>query len=165
MSLKKVRMESIPISASQKSLTLLVAEDDEDDRNFIKNAWEEGCIPNDLRFVEDGEELTDYLSRMGKYSDPASSPRPTVILLDLNMPRKNGHEALLEIKSNPKFSQIPIIVLTSSKAEEDICRSYDCGANSFIIKPVTHESLVYVLGIVEKYWLKIVRLAPENIGK
>jgi CheY-like chemotaxis protein len=114
--------------------------------------------------VEDGEELTEYLNHTGRYSDPASAPRPAVILLDLNMPKKDGREALREIKVNPELRRIPIIVLTTSKADEDICRSYDLGANSYITKPVTFGALVDVLQVLGRYWIEIVDLPPENIG-
>jgi CheY-like chemotaxis protein len=149
---------------SRESLTILVADDDEDDRSFIRKAWEKGRAANNLRFVEDGEELTEYLNHTGRYSDPASAPRPAVILLDLNMPKKDGREALREIKVNPELRRIPIIVLTTSKADEDICRSYDLGANSYITKPVTFGALVDVLQVLGRYWIEIVDLPPENIG-
>ncbi len=144
------------MSDSRKPLTVLVADDDEDDRSFIKKAWDKSRAANDLRFVEDGEELTEYLNHTGRYSDPASAPRPAVILLDLNMPKKDGREALKEIKDNPDLRKIPVVVLTASKAEEDIYRSYDLGANSFITKPVTFEALVEVLRVLGKYWIGIV---------
>jgi CheY-like chemotaxis protein len=152
------------MSARRKSLTVLVADDDDDDRGYIRKAWEKSRVSNDLRFVEDGEELTEYLNRTGRYSDPASSPRPAVILLDLNMPKKDGREALREIKADPKLRQIPIIVLTTSQADEDILRSSDLGANSYITKPVTFGALVDVLQVLGKYWIEIVDLPPEIIG-
>jgi CheY-like chemotaxis protein len=153
------------MSASRRRpLTVLVADDDEDDRSFICKAWNKSRAANDLRFVEDGEELTEYLNHSGRYIDPASAPRPAVILLDLNMPKKDGREALREIKANPELRQIPVIVLTTSKADEDICRSYDLGANSYITKPVTFAALVDVLQILGKYWIEIVDLPPEKIG-
>jgi len=148
------------MNAPRQTLTVLVADDDEDDRSFIRKAWSKSRVSNDLRFVEDGEELTDYLRHKGAYSEPDTSPRPGVILLDLNMPRKDGREALREIKADPDLRQIPIVILTTSQADEDICRSYDLGANSFITKPVTFGALVDVLQILEKYWIEIVDLAP-----
>src|SRR5918995_7101759 len=111
-----------------KPITILMADDDPDDRQLTLEAFEEAKLANDLRFVEDGVELLDYLNRRGKYADPASSPRPSIILLDLNMPRKDGREALEEIKSDPRFRAIRVIVLTTSKAEEDVVRSYDLSA-------------------------------------
>jgi CheY-like chemotaxis protein len=152
------------VSAKEQHLTVLVADDDDDDRGLIWKAWRKNHSSSYLRFVDDGEELTDYLNHVGRYSDPASAPRPAVILLDLNMPRKDGREALREIKANPKLCQIPIIVLTTSKADEDICRSYELGANSYITKPVTFGSLVDVLQVLGKYWIEIVDLPPKSIG-
>ena len=121
-------------------------------------------LVNDLRFVFDGEELLDYLYHRGRFSDPASSPRPGIIFLDLNMPKKDGREALRELKSNPSFRQIPIIVLTTSKAEEDIYRTYDLGANSYITKPVTFPGLVQVMNDLGRYWFEIVDLPTDTAG-
>ncbi|HEX3109558.1 MAG TPA: response regulator, partial [Thermoanaerobaculia bacterium] len=127
-----------------KPIVILLADDDEEDRMLAKDALAESRVVNDLRCVEDGDELLDYLYRRNKYAgDPA--PPPGLILLDLNMPRKDGREALREIKADPDLRRIPIIVLTTSKAEEDIYRTYDLGANSFITKPVTFEGLVSVM--------------------
>lgn len=139
-------------------ITILLADDDEDDRMMAKDALEESKLANDLHLVEDGEELLDYLLNRGKYTDPATAPRPGLILLDLNMPRKDGREALQEIKAIPKLRQIPIVVLTTSKAEEDILRTYDLGVNSFISKPVTFEGLVEVMKGLTQYWFTIVKL-------
>ncbi len=145
-----------------KSITILMADDDEDDRLLTKDAFVESHIANPLYFVKDGEELMDYLLRRGEYADPATSPRPGIILLDLNMPRKDGREALEEIKAHPDLCRIPVIILTTSKAEEDIIRSYNLGANSFIAKPVTFHHLVKVLQTISNYWLQIVQLSPED---
>jgi CheY-like chemotaxis protein len=128
---------------------------------MAKDAFEEARLLNDLRFVGDGEELMDYLRGQGRYSGEDCAPRPGLVLLDLNMPRKDGREALREIKTDPDLRQIPIVVLTTSKAEEDICRTYDLGVNSFITKPVTFEGLVEVVKSLAWYWLRIVRL-PET---
>jgi two-component system, response regulator len=141
-----------------KSITILVAEDDEDDRLLTEEALEENRLANDLHFVEDGEELMDYLLHRGNYSDPNSAPRPSLILLDLNMPRKDGREALKEIKADPSLRQIPIVVLTTSKAEEDILRTYDLGVSSFIAKPVVFESMVQIIKTIGTYWFEIVEL-------
>jgi CheY-like chemotaxis protein len=146
------------------SITILMADDDEDDRLMAKEALEESKLENELYFVHDGEELMDYLYNRGEFSDPARSPRPGLILLDLNMPKKDGREALREIKENPELRQIPIIVLTTSKAEEDIYRTYDLGVNSFITKPVTFEGLVDVMKTLTTYWFSIVKLPPEKVG-
>ena len=127
-------------------------------------ALEESKLANNLYCVEDGEELLDYLYHRGKYEERKSSPRPGIILLDLNMPRKDGREALKEIKNDPSLRQIPVIVLTTSQAEEDIYRTYDLGVNSFITKPVTFQGLVSVMRAMEKYWFEIVEL-PKNGDK
>ena len=142
----------------RKAITILMADDDADDRMFTKEAWEESRSANDLRFVEDGEELMDYLRRRGKYVEPAHAPRPGLILLDLNMPRKDGREVLKEIKSDPNLRQIPVVVLTTSKSEEDISGSYDLGANAFVNKPVTFDSLVSIIKSIGNYWLEVVEL-------
>lgn len=147
---------------TRKPITILMAEDDPEDRMLTREAFEENRLANDLRFVEDGEELIDYLYRRGKFSDPQQSPRPGLILLDLNMPRKDGREALKEIKAERRLRSIPIVVLTTSKAEEDIVRSYDLGANSYITKPVTFEGLVAVLKTLGLYWFEIVELPPRR---
>ncbi len=147
-----------------KSITILVAEDDEDDRLLMQDALEENRLANDLHFVTDGVELMDYLKRRGDYSEPISAPRPSLILLDLNMPRKDGREALKEIKADPDLRQIPIVVLTTSKAEEDILRTYDLGVSSFIAKPVVFDSMVQIMKMVGSYWFEIVEL-PDRISK
>ena len=142
---------------------ILVADDDPDDRLFIKEAIEEVRLANELTLVNDGVELMDYLHRRGEYEYLSGYPLPGLILLDLNMPRKDGREALQEIKSHPDLRRIPVVVLTTSKADEDILRTYDLGANSFISKPVTFEKLVEVMTAVTNYWLQIVRL-PNHRG-
>ena len=149
------------MSKRGSSITILIADDDADDRMMIRDALEESRLANDIRFVEDGEELLDYLEHRGKFVDAAVSPRPGIILLDLNMPRKDGREALKEIKSNRDLWSIPVIVLTTSQAEEDIYRTYDLGVNSFITKPVRFDALVEVMKTIGKYWFDIVEL-PRN---
>lgn len=145
-----------------KPITILMADDDPDDRQLTREAFEENHLANDLRFVEDGEELLDYLHRRGKYAAEGAAPTPGLILLDLNMPRKDGREALQEIKSDPRLRAIRVIVMTTSKAEEDVVKSYDLSAASYITKPVTFERLVEVVRTLGKYWLEIVELPPEN---
>ncbi len=144
------------------AITILMADDDQDDCLMVKEAFEESRLANDLRFVGDGEALLDYLHHRGRYADTTASPRPGVILLDLNMPRKDGREALREIKSDPDLKSIPVVVLTTSKAEEDVYRSYNTGANSFVVKPVTFDGLVEVIRSLGKYWFEIVELPPEG---
>ncbi len=143
-----------------EGITILMADDDPDDRLLMEDAMEEAHVANKFDFVEDGEQLMDYLHRRGDYADLADEPLPGLILLDLNMPKKDGREALKEIKGDPNLRRIPIIILTTSKAEEDILRSYDLGANSFISKPVTFDKLVEIVRQLSNYWFTIARL-PE----
>jgi CheY-like chemotaxis protein len=147
-------------NSTRRRLTVLVADDDEDDRTFIKKAWVKARAANDLRFVKDGEELIEYLFHAGRYSDPAFAPRPGVILLDLNIPKKDGREVLRDIKANPDLCQIPVVILTTSQTEEDIWRGYEFGANSYIRKPVTFDALADVLQTLGKYSIEIVDVAP-----
>ncbi|MEM9924966.1 MAG: response regulator [Cyanobacteria bacterium P01_D01_bin.50] len=142
----------------QTKVIILMADDDEDDRMLTSEALIESIFQYELNFVQDGEELMDYLYQREKYANPKNAPPPDLILLDLNMPKKDGREALREIKASPTFRHIPVVVLTTSKAEEDIQLSYHLGANSFIIKPVTFASLVEVMKTIGKYWFDIVEL-------
>jgi CheY-like chemotaxis protein len=143
-----------------KTITILLADDDADDRLLVREAFEENHLLNIMDTVEDGEELMDYLYRRGKYGEAA---RPSMILLDLNMPRKSGLEALREIRADADLKSIPVVVLTTSKAEEDIIRSYELGVNSFIVKPVTFESLVELVKTLGRYWFQIVELPTAEI--
>jgi CheY-like chemotaxis protein len=147
---------------SPRPIVILIADDDLEDCMLIRDALQESRVVNDVRFVHDGEELLDYLYRRGKYAAAGTSPHAGIILLDLNMPRKDGREALMEIKNDPALRKTPVVILTTSKAEEDICRSYDLGVNSYITKPVTFESLVDTMGTLGRYWLEIVELPPEG---
>ena len=142
----------------RKPIVILLADDDEEDRILTCEALTESRLSNDITCVTDGEDLMDYLQHRGKYAPPAEAPRPSVILLDLNMPKKDGREALREIKADSDLRQIPIVVLTTSKADEDIYRSYDSGASSFISKPVTFDSLVALMRGLGQYWFEIVEL-------
>lgn len=144
------------------SITILMADDDEDDCLLVREAFTENRLLNDLRFVSDGEELMDYLLQRSHYSDPATSPPPGLILLDLNMPRKNGREALKEIKADLCLRHIPVVVLTTSQEQTDILSSYHLGANSYISKPVTFDGLVRVIKSFGNYWLNIVDLPEEK---
>lgn len=145
-----------------RSIIILIADDDPEDRLLVKDAFAENHLANDLRFVKDGEQLMDYLYRRGSYSDPARAPRPDMILLDLNMPKKDGRKALQEIKGDLTLRQIPVVVLTTSRAEEDIFRSYDLGVSSFITKPVTFTALIETVKTFGKYWFDIVELPPDH---
>jgi CheY-like chemotaxis protein len=139
-------------------ITILMAEDDVQDQMLTRRAFQKARVINDLLFVNNGEELLQYLRREGPFP---GARRPDFILLDLNMPKKDGREAMQEVKGDPVLRSIPVIVLTSSAADEDIVRSYDLGANSYIQKPVTFAKLVEVVETLGKYWLGIVKL-PKN---
>lgn len=147
--------------STSKSIVILMADDDADDRLLAKDALAECRLANDLHFVENGEELIDYLKHRGKFTQ-TDSPRPGLILLDLNMPKKDGREALKEIKADPELRKIPVVVLTTSKADTDIGRIYELGANSFISKPVSFDSLVEVMKIIGRYWFEIVELPVKR---
>lgn len=142
-------------------ITILVADDDADDRMLIEDAFDESRLQNPLHFVEDGEQLLQYLRREGAYEKLCGEPYPGVILLDLNMPKMCGRTALGLIKEDPKLRRIPIIILTTSKAEEDILRTYGLGVSSFITKPVTFDHLVEVVKTIGAYWIEIVALPHE----
>ena len=143
---------------SPEPITILYAEDDPDDRMLTADALRESRLANRLEMVEDGAELLAYLRREGRWSDPASSPRPGIILMDLNMPKMDGREALAAIRADPRLATIPVVVLTTSRAQTDITRSYEIGANSYITKPVTFEGLVQVMADLGRYWFEIVQL-------
>jgi CheY-like chemotaxis protein len=142
-------------------IRLLLAEDDPDDQLLIREALTESRIANELDVVSDGEELLDYLKRRGAYRDLDGQPLPGLIFLDLNMPRLDGREALREIKGDPELKRIPVTVLTTSDAEEDVLRTYDLGVNSFVTKPMRFEDLVEVVRTLGRYWLEIVELPPS----
>src|SRR5260370_22840909 len=146
------------MSTEARVITVLMADDDADDRRLAKDAWEETRPADELEFVEDGEQLLEYLRHRGRYTSRGAAPLPKIILLDLNMPKKDGREALREIKGDPLLRKIPVIVLTTSRAEEDIAKSYDLGVNSFIVKPARFESLVEVMRCLAEYWFGVVEL-------
>jgi len=147
---------------NSSSIIILMADDDPEDRMLAADALVEARLDNELHFVSDGEELIQYLNREGQFAEMEGMPLPGLILLDLNMPRKDGREALKEIKEDPKLKQIPVVVLTTSKAETDIVKTYDLGVNSFITKPVTFDGLVDVMRTLGTYWFSIVSLPPHN---
>jgi CheY-like chemotaxis protein len=149
------------MNVETRVVSVLMADDDADDRMLAKDAWEETRPATKLDFVEDGEQLLDYLRHRGKYTGRGAAPLPNIILLDLNMPKKDGREVLREIKTDPLLKRIPVIVLTTSRAEEDIAKSYDLGVNSFIVKPARFEALVEVMRRVAEYWFGVVEL-PDN---
>ncbi|HEU4390506.1 MAG TPA: response regulator [Blastocatellia bacterium] len=141
-----------------RSTLILIADDDSDDRMMALDAFRENRLTNELRFVEDGQELMDFLRRKGRYTGLAGLPLPALILLDLNMPKKDGREALKEIKADPALRRIPIVVMSTSKEEEDIYRAYDLGVSSFITKPASFESLVEIVKSLADYWFDVVEL-------
>lgn len=142
-------------------ITILICDDDEEDRMLTKQALEQAHVSNSLRFVEDGEELLDYLYQRGPYAgETGSAPRPGLILLDLNMPKKDGREVLRVIKGDRNLHDIPVVVLSTSRLDEDIVRSYELGVNSFITKPVSFTGLVEAMNVLGRYWLEIVELPP-----
>jgi CheY-like chemotaxis protein len=147
---------------TRKPVIILIADDDADDRQFTREALETSRLVNELHFVVDGEDLLDYLLRRGRYTAPGSAPRPGLILLDLNMPKMDGRQALREIKTDPALRHIPIVILTTSRADEDIVRAYDLGANSFVSKPVTFAGLSEAMKAITHYWFEIVELPSAS---
>lgn len=147
---------------NDRKLVILIADDDEDDRLMTKEAFEELQIKNELFFVKDGVELLEYLNHQGAYADPESSPRPGLILLDLNMPRMDGREVLMAIKKDDNLKSIPVSIFSTSKAEEDVLRSYNLGVNCFITKPVTYKALVKAISQLNSFWFELVSLPAEN---
>ncbi len=149
------------MSRSNFTVRIVVADDDADDRMMIQDAFTESKLGNPVDFVEDGVQLLEYLRREGQYAHHKGQPFPGFILLDLNMPRKDGRTVLKEIKNDPDLHRIPIVILTTSKAEEDIIKTYNLGVNSFICKPVSFDKLVDIVKTVGHYWIEIVALPPE----
>jgi CheY-like chemotaxis protein len=139
--------------SSPQPVSILMADDDEDDRELTREAVRDAHLAGGMEFVSDGQDLLDYLRGQGGY---AKTARPAMILLDLNMPRKDGREALAEIKADASLREIPVVVMTTSTDDEDVRRSYALGANSFITKPVTHAQLVDVMQSVTEYWFSVV---------
>jgi len=145
-----------------KPAVILLAEDDRGDQELTRRALEAGKIRNDLRIVENGEEALAYLFRRGKYKDPVSSPRPDLLLLDLNLPRVDGREVLERVRADAKLRRMAVVVLTTSRQEEDILRSYELGCNSFITKPVAMDQFIRFIQALEEYWFQIVALPPKT---
>lgn len=145
----------------KKTLIILMAEDDADDRLLAQEAMHESRVLNELHFVEDGVQLLSYLRGDNKFSDRILYPMPGLILLDLNMPKMDGREALAEIKADSRLRRIPVVILTTSKAEEDMVKGYDLGAVSYITKPVTFDALVELMRALGKYWVEFVELPDQ----
>jgi CheY-like chemotaxis protein len=148
-------------TSKTRAAVILLAEDDRGDQELTRRALEEGRMRNDLRVVEDGEEALAYLYRRGKYRDPAKSPRPDLLLLDLNLPRVDGRQVLEKVRSDSKLRPMAVVVLTTSRQEEDILRSYELGCNSFITKPVGMDQFIRVIHALEEYWFHTVVLPPK----
>lgn len=142
-----------------RTFPILVADDDEDDRQFMLEAMAASRLRNPLYFVKDGLELLEFLQQTGEHAD---APRPGLILVDLNMPRLSGREAIEQIKADADLRSIPLVVLTTSRAEDDIVRTYEVGASSYIVKPVTFDSLVEVMQGLGRYWFEVVELPPTD---
>ena len=149
--------------APHRPLTILLADDDEEDRELARDALQDSRLANEMKFVCDGQDLLDYLRHEGRWTEE-SAPRPGIILLDLNMPKKDGREALQEIKADESLRRIPVVVLTTSKDEADVLSTYDLGVSSFITKPVTFGGLVDVMKTWTRYWFEIVELPNEEVG-
>lgn len=139
-------------------MPILIADDDVDDCKLLMEAFQDSRLLNELHFVTDGEELMQYLRREGKYKNESLYPMPGLILIDLNMPKKNGREVLADIKIDKNLKHIPVVVLTTSSAQEEIYRSYNLGVNSFITKPVKFNDLVGLFRDIGHYWFEIVAL-------
>ncbi|WP_203293053.1 response regulator [Maricaulis parjimensis] len=152
------------MSQENRLFTILMVDDDPDDRLLFKEACEEVRLRNPLEFLENGEQLVDYLRRKGPYASLEGAPYPGIILLDLNMPLKDGREALEEIKNDAELRHIPIIVLTTSKDEDDILSSYGLGASSYIVKPISLDRLMRVVNSIGEYWVQIVEVPQSENG-
>ena len=149
------------ISDNFKPVKILLVEDNVQDIEITQRAFAKGRVRNELTVVRDGEEAIEYLYHRGKYQDPATSPRPGMILLDLNLPKVGGLEVLQQIKKDDQLKQIPVIVLTVSQREEDVVRSYDLGVNTYIQKPVEFDNFMRVVNAVQEYWILIATLPPS----
>lgn len=143
-------------------VAIVMAEDDPEDRQLAGDAWVEARLANQIHYVTDGEELLEYLRHTGRHAGRKNAPHPALILLDLKMPKMDGFEALEQIRQDPALRHIPVVVLTTSRADEDIFRSYNLGVNSFITKPVTFEGLVAAMKDLGRYWFELVELPPER---
>jgi two-component system, chemotaxis family, response regulator Rcp1 len=149
----------MPNRLSTRPIEILLVEDNQGDVRLTREAFKEGKVLNNLSSVGDGVAAMEFLRHEGKYS---KSPHPDIILLDLNLPRKDGRELLAEIKMDPDLRRIPVVILTTSKSEEDIIKTYDLHANCFITKPVDLDQFIKVIKSVEEFWFTIVRLPPDG---
>ena len=138
-------------------MTILIADDDADDRMFLEQAMRQNGYNQCIQFVEDGEDLMAYLRRQGRYNE-LNAPWPNMLILDLNMPRKNGFQALSEIKNDPELRRLPVVVMSTSSADEDVIKTYNSGVNSFVTKPFNFNRLVEMVGTLKTYWMDTVKL-------
>jgi CheY-like chemotaxis protein len=151
------------MASNARAEVVLLADDDPDDLHMTRRALEKSGVLFEVYSVGDGEELLDYLRHSGKFAPPALSPRPALVLLDLNMPKMDGREALAEIKADQALKAIPVVVMTTSTAAQDIARSYDLGCNSFISKPITLAELVQVTQVLGQYWFGVAKLPQKRV--
>lgn len=152
------------VFSSARPAVILLVDDDKGDQELMLRSLRKAKIYNQLHIVEDGEQALDYLFRRGKYRDPSSAPFPDLVLLDLNLPRIDGREVLRQIRENPKLKRLVVVVITTSKQEEDIVRTYDLGVNSYVTKPVDFKQFTEVISHIEHYWLQVVVLPPKPEG-
>jgi len=145
-----------------RQLTVLLVEDNPRDVRLTQRAFVLTGLPHELRVVRDGDEALMYLRREGAYTDPHTSPRPDVILMDLNLPRMSGHEVLDCLKQDTRFKQIPVIVLTTSGRPDDVRLAYEAGANAYLLKPVEFARFTEIMAQLGKFWLETVELPPES---
>lgn len=151
------------MSKADRRAPILMAEDDDDDFYLTRKAFREASVENPLVRVHNGVELLEYLRGRGEWGEPDPAREPVLVLLDLNMPRMDGREALAEIRKDPELRRIPVVVLTTSKAETDVLRSYELGVNTFVRKPVTFRGLVRAVEVMEEYWLEIAELPRGRV--
>lgn len=151
----------VGVGAAKPIVRIMIADDDPDDRLLIEEALEEAHFDCPVEFFTDGQDLLDYLYGRGDYAHRPQALLPSLLLLDLNMPRMDGREALQKIKQDPRLRRIPVVVLTTSSSEEDVLQAYDLGANSFITKPAAFRDLVEAMEAISGYWLGTVTLPSE----
>ena len=144
-----------------RRLTVLLVEDNPRDVRLTQRAFEQAGVPHDLRAVRDGDDALAYLHREGDYAAADGSPRPDMILLDLNLPRMGGHEFMQRVRQDVRFRHVPIVVLTTSARPDDVRQAYDNGANAYLLKPVEFSRFTEVIGHLASFWLETVELPPE----
>lgn len=153
-----IHERTLTVSTLEKPVEILLAEDNPGDVMLTKKALEQGKLANNLHVATDGVETLAFLRQEGEYAD---KPRPDLVLLDLNMPRKDGQDVLEELRADEELCRIPVVVLTSSESEEDIAKSYELSANAYLTKPVDFEGFIEIVNRMEEFWFKMVKLPPE----